>query len=132
MNHTETEDTLDVVMLSTGSWRIGFEARHVSTARPAKPDAAQEKDTKTIEALLGLPPSTTPPSLPQWLALKQANTSQPVLVSGPVELLALPITSIHPLPPLLGARNALNGLRALVFQDNNEQIGLLFDLLEIS
>ncbi len=132
MNHTEAEDTLDVVMLSTGSWRIGFEATHVSAARPAEPDAAQEKDTTTIEALLGFPPSTTPAYSPQWLALKRANTSLPVLVSGPVELLALPTTSIHPLPPLLAARNALNGLRALVFQDNNEQIGLLFDLLEVS
>lgn len=127
MKDVETLDALDVVMFSAGGWHVGFEARHVRSARPAAAEASS-KASGEIETLLGLPPSPGPSSSPQWLDLRQSAEDKQILVAGPVELRTLPVASIHPLPPLLAARSQLNGLRALVLQENTEQVGLLFDV----
>jgi hypothetical protein len=123
-------DALDVVMFPAGGWQVGFEARHVRSARPAGPDASSEGGNE-IETLLGLPHSSNPSHLTQWLDLKQTAENTEILVAGPVELRTLPVASIHPLPPLLAARSQLNGLRALVLQENTEQIALLFDVPQL-
>lgn len=131
MSTAEPLDALDVVMFSAGGWQVGFEARHVRSARPAGADASNEESGE-IETLLGLPHSNSQSPSPQWLELKQTVKNQQILVAGPVELRTLPVASIHPLPPLLAARSQLNGLRALVLQENTAQIALLFDVSQVS
>ncbi|WP_306603451.1 hypothetical protein [Azonexus sp.] len=132
MSETESCDTLDVVVFSAGGWRLGFEARCVRGARPAGQSATNEQEGH-IAALLGLPPDNSPPTAAQWLDIKQiAAEDRKILVAGPVELQALPVASIHPLPPLLAARTRLNGLRALVLQEDIDKIVLLFDVPSVS
>jgi hypothetical protein len=126
MSEREFCETLDAVIFSAGGWRIGFEARYVRGAHPAEQSAANEQAGQ-LETLLGLPPSNGPSTSPQWLDIKQLVEDRQILVAGPVELQALPVASIHPLPPLLAARTQLNGLRALVLQENTDKIALLFD-----
>jgi hypothetical protein len=132
MNAADPLEALDVVMFSAGGWQVGFEARHVHSARPVEADASNE-EIGEIEALLGLPNSSSQQSAsPQWLELKQTAENRQLLVAGPVELRTLSVASIHPLPPLLAARSQLNGLRALVLQENTGQIALLFDVPQVS
>jgi hypothetical protein len=92
----------------------------VRASRPAPVDAAGG----AIEEMLGFPPqpNTTPR---QQLLLKHSDSDKPILVGSPVDLVSLPVSSIHPLPPLLAARCRLNGLHALAFSDDNTAI-LLF------
>lgn len=117
-------ETLEVVLFTAGGWRVGFAAGHVRGARPA--DAGAE--IGEIESLLGLPPGAAANrAAPQWLALKQEGRDREILVDGPVELAALPVAAIHPLPPLLAARSTLHGLRALVLGPDDRQAALLFD-----
>jgi hypothetical protein len=103
---------LDVVVFSASGWHIGFEAAAVRGARPV---IAPPENAVAIETLLGLPAGSAPTGLAQWLDIKcpQPSQNREILVGGPVELLTLPVSAIHPLPPLLAARNRLHGLRAL-------------------
>lgn len=112
-------DTLDVVLFAAGKWRAGFEACAVRASRPA-PTGAAGSD---VETLLGLELAAV--SGPrQYLQLQHGN--QEILVSGPVDLVSLPVDTIHPLPPLLDARCQMNGLRALALGHNAEDVILLF------
>ena len=127
--------TLDVVLFSAGGWRAGFEARRVRAARLAPAGSVD----KGIEAQLGFSPDAPGPSasasapLRQRLRLKGADDDAKgdteMLVDGPVDLVCLPVTAIHSLPPLLAARTRLHGLRALALVPETaaRQIVLLFD-----
>jgi len=122
---------LDMVLFSAGGWRVGFEARGVRGARPAPTGAT----TNEIEALLGLPAAVA--RAPQVLAIKRPardgqrgdEHDRDIIVDGPVELIGLPITAIHPLPPLLAARTRLHELRALALHPATAATAvlLLFD-----
>jgi hypothetical protein len=85
-----------------------------------------------VAALLNLPASAQAAVLPQWLGLQRPGKpcDQEILVEGPVELLRLPVSAIHPLPALLAARTRLPGLRALVLPDqaNGSGLALLLDV----
>lgn len=117
-------ETLEVVLFAAAGWRVGFAASHIRGARPAGGEAR----TGEIENLLGLPPCAAENrAAPQWLDLKQTGAERQILVDGPVELSALPVAAIHPLPPLLAARSTLHGLRALVLGADDRQAALLFD-----
>lgn len=119
-NAISNHETLDVVLFSAGGWRVGFEAGQVRACRPASADAAGDE----IEAMLGLSPSPNSPPR-QHLLLKHSDGDRQILVGSPVDLVSLPVSSIHPLPPLLAVRCRLNGLRALAFADDKTAI-LLF------
>lgn len=130
MSENPLSDTLDVVMFSAGGWCIGLEARLVGSARPVEQNTgvcANVGDGIMLESLLGLPLEHVPsPARRQWLEIKDSHQPWQLQVSGPVELRPLAIGRIHPLPPLLAARNQLPGLRAIVLQEA-QQIALLFD-----
>lgn len=120
-------ETLDLVLFSAGGWRVGLEARWVGASRLAPAQATGCK----METLLGVAStaSTTPTAPRQYLQLKRLGGSQDVLVGSPVELVSLPASAIHPLPPLLAARTRLRGLRAIALQTNAgaKALVLLFD-----
>ena len=133
---TEPDDTaaehglLELVFFSVAGWRIGLEARLVCSARPATAaDLAAHQGE--VAALLNLPAKPPSAVLPQWLGLKRPGQlcDQEILVEGPVELLRLPVSAIHPLPALLAARTRLHSLRALVLPDKASGSGfaLLLD-----
>lgn len=129
---------LEVVFFSLAGWRLGLEARWVRGARRASStDWAASQQGKTA-ALLGFPVDAgyndhpaPAPTAPQWLAIQVSLTGQvrEILVDGPVELVALPVAVIYPVPPLLAARTALRGLRALVSEGTpgSEKMAFLFD-----
>jgi hypothetical protein len=120
-------ETLDLVLFSAGGWRAGLEARWVGASRLAPAQAIGCE----IETLLGVASSApTKPTAPrQYLQLKRPGGSQDVFVGSPVELVSMPASAIHPLPPLLAARTGLRGLRAIALQTNtgDTAVVLLFD-----
>lgn len=115
-------EELEVVLFTVGGWNVAVEARQVRGSRPAQASAISGE----IEALLGLPP--VPAQTKQSITLKQPQQDQEILVGGPVELISLPVATIHPLPPLLAARTSLHGLRALVLPPTVATVLLLFDM----
>lgn len=126
MSATRIYEVLEVVLFSAGGWRVGFEARLVRGSRPA-PGAKVDSDSSK---LFGLPPCANNPTTYQYLTLKRPQQDRDILVAGPVELASLPVTAIHPLPPLLAARTALHGLRALLQladSPGERNLALLFD-----
>lgn len=133
MNDTVVSDheNLDVVLFTAGGWRVGLEARHVRGSRPA-PSAT---DTADVASLLGLTPTGETSAARQCLALKplpqqQRNSDREIQVEAPVDLVSLPASLIHPLPPLLAARTCLPGLCALALpaeQVSVDRLILLFD-----
>jgi hypothetical protein len=115
------QESLDIVLFSAGGCRAGFEACLVRASRPA-PSGTTDAG---IEELLGLAPSTGVQTR-QYVQLKQADEDRQILVDSPVDLVTLPLSAIHPLPPLLAARCSLKGLRALALEPNAESVILLF------
>lgn len=73
-------------------------------------DPAQAAHAR-LEVCLGLPPAMV--AAPQLLRLHGPRGDWLLRVGGPLELITLPTRCIHPLPPLLAAREPLPGLRAL-------------------
>lgn len=123
-----SHEFLDMVVFSAAGWRIGIEAGRVRDAHPAP--AEQRTERNAIEVLLGPVAVTNPPAeRRQCLSLKRQAIDQKMMVDGPVELLSLPVASIHPLPPLLAARTQLPGLRALALHSapDGQKLSLLFD-----
>jgi hypothetical protein len=122
MNTYHDQDRLDVVLFATGQGRVGFEARHVRSARPA----VESVETANIAAALGLPPSL-PGAARQILTVKLAERDCERMVNGPVDLVSLPISAIHPVPPMVAARTGLRGLRALAWVPGTDrELVLLF------
>ena len=127
-------ENLDVVLFTAGGWRVGLEARQVRGSRPA-PSATAAAD---VASLLGLPPVGETSPACQCLALKplpqQRNGDREIQVEGPVDLVSLPASVIHPLPALLAARTRLPGLRALAFPAEPagvDRLILLFDVTRL-
>ncbi len=120
---------LAVVLFSAGGWRVGIEARQVRSSRPA----SESGQSGELAAALGLPAvAGSPLGSPlnrQFLTHKRPEQDKEILVDAPVDLLKLPVATIHPLPPLLAARTRLRGLRALAIRSDadEEVLTLLFD-----
>ena len=116
---------LAVVLFSAGGWRVGIEARQVRSSRPA----SESGQSGELAAALGLPAVAGSPLNRQFLTLKRPEQDKEILVDAPVDLLKLPVATIHPLPPLLAARTRLRGLRALAIRSDadEEVLTLLFD-----
>lgn len=121
------QETLDLVLFSAGGWRVGLEARWVCASRHAPAQATGCE----IESLLGFASAghMTPAASRQYLQLKRVDGSKDILVGSPVELVSLPASAIHPLPPLLAARTGLCGLRAIALPTatGDKAVVLLFD-----
>lgn len=116
----EAPDTLAFVLVTAGGWRIGLEAHRVAGLHPAP----AEGDGDDIESLLGLPPAAGTAATAQTLHLRRPRRD--IRVCGPVELVRLPLSCIHPLPPLLAARTRLRGLCALALREENGKDALVF------
>lgn len=116
-----TQPMLDLVLFSAGGWRVGMEARWVSSCRLVDTQAEGEM----IETLLGLAAAapTLAAGIRQSLELKWPGGSREVLVGAPVELISLPASAIHPLPALLTWRTRLRGLRAIAVPEQHGHFG---------
>jgi hypothetical protein len=119
---TSLPDALEVVSFMAGGYRFAVEAGQVRTQLSAKhTDAAP-----TAEQLLGLSGGETQNhSSRRTLVMKHPAGDYAVTVSGPVELLGLRLDAIHPLPPLIAARNMLAGIRGLAI--GTEGVTILVD-----
>jgi hypothetical protein len=104
----EESATLPVVRFSAGAGvRLAMEARQVA-AMLAAPEPGTE--VVTVETLLGLAPAED--GNRRWLRC----AGRCLEVSEPVALASLSAAAIHPLPPLVAARLALRGVRALALE----------------
>lgn len=123
--NTVAPTSLAVVLFSAGGWRFGIEARHVRASLPAGSAAAAQ----AAETLLGFASAPGVTQSRHCLCIKLADGDQEIHVDGPVELIDLPATAIHPLPRLLAERVQLRGLQALVMpgETNGQAISLLVD-----
>lgn len=122
MNDLTDSRCIDLVLFRAGGFPVGFEARHVRASQGAAAGGAP-----LVETVLDLPPATQSAGVRQRLTLRLPGRERDILVAGPLELASMPVTRIHPLPPLLEARNYLAGLRALVLLPDRETL-LLFDV----
>lgn len=95
--------TLEVVSFGAAGFRCAVEAGQIRGMADDGTAAAA-----AVERLLGLPPGAPAPR--HRLELAGGGC---VEVSGPVALDALPEASVFPLPPLVAARMALAGIRAV-------------------
>jgi hypothetical protein len=119
---------IDLVLFGAGGWRIGCEARRV---RAAHGTPAANAALPKAESVFELPSVGTLATPRQRLTLKCPGGDLDILVGGPLELVSMPITALHPPPPLLAARNYLVGLRGLILQPQR-QIILLFDITALT
>ena len=99
---------IEVVVVTTGAGRFGLEMSRVAALHPAQEDAV---DLPSFEGLVGVATSGASPR--RCLVLKAGGKGLDVGVDGDVSIARLPACSIHPVPPLLAARTALRGLKAL-------------------
>ena len=124
--------SIDIVLFSAGVWRVGVEARWVRSSHGAPAEATDN----AVEALLGFERTTAaaPTVLRQYLQLKHPDGDIDILVDGPVELLSMPVSAIHALPPLLAARTGLRALQALAFAPSiaSQRVILLFNVPGLS
>ena len=100
--------TLEVVSFMAGGHRFAVEAAQVRTQLPS----GQAGDLLTAEQLLGLPDEEAQTSR-RVLLMKHPAGDYSVMVSEPVELHAVGINAIYPLPTLIAARSKLAGIRGL-------------------
>lgn len=114
--------TLDVVTFRVGTVRCAVEARRISASRPLS--GTEQPAPTPLAAILKL--ADCDPTARQALHVKHPEGERPYAVTPPVQLEALPIESIHPLPPLLAARTTIPGLRALIL--DAQGITLLVDV----
>jgi hypothetical protein len=115
-----SDATLPLVLCQAGDTLIGIEAWRVAACR-AISCATTGPLPPTLAACCGLPDGPRPSQ--QQLQLRDVPPSVgvasewQVTISGTLELREVPLTAIHPLPPLLAARSQLRGLRALAWID---------------
>lgn len=98
---------LQVVSFRAGGARFAVEARRIQAMLHVPPPGAV-----TAETLLHLPAAEG--GQRRWLL----SGGQCLEVSEPVRLSRLAIDQIHPLPPLLAARLAVPGARALALDED--------------
>lgn len=102
--------TLKVVSFMASGYRFAVEAAQVRTQLPA----GQSDVLLTAEQLLGLSGEETQTMTSRRiLMMKHPAGDYPVSVSEPVELRALGLSAIYPLPSLIAARSTLSGIRGL-------------------
>jgi hypothetical protein len=99
---------LEVVMVTIGAGRFGLEMSRVATLHPVLDGTAV---LPSFEGLVGVAVSDASPR--RCLVLKAGGERLAIGVDGEVSIARLPTRSIHPVPPLLAARTALRGLKAL-------------------
>ena len=112
--------TLELVLFKAGQHRIGVEASRVRGSG-ILPDYA----IPAIESLLSLSGGESGRHR-QCLTVKGRNQDFELSVEAPLELCALPLETIHPLPSAVTAVCTLPGLRALALADRS--LILLVDL----
>jgi hypothetical protein len=105
-----TDRRLRLVTFRAGGYRFGLEARRVRNAQ-----ASCEHPATALETLLGFSPDRN--AHRRDLVLRGQNSDFRLSISEPLELVHLPHHAIHPLPPLLAARNLLPALYALALID---------------
>ncbi|NGZ06467.1 MAG: hypothetical protein G8237_08925 [Magnetococcales bacterium] len=124
--------TLEVVRFCLGNWPAAVEARTVLACRQLDPDTP-DPALSDLTTLPGLSPDAhnAPRLVLEWT---DGNARACWVVTGPVTLSTLPITTIHPLPPLLAMRARLPGVCALAWPANahEQEVILLMDLTRIS
>ncbi|MBF0214824.1 MAG: hypothetical protein HQM00_14895 [Magnetococcales bacterium] len=126
MTESERFATLEVVLFSVGAWRVGMEAGRVRGCRwRSASDAPESADIRLMSTWMALPAAECH-ERPMLLETLDAGQSVTWQVQGPVTLHALPVETIHPLPPLLAARTTIPGLRALALTPE-EGLILLID-----
>ncbi|TVQ74474.1 MAG: hypothetical protein EA373_00215 [Oceanospirillales bacterium] len=110
---------MDVVCCRAGDYQVAFEAHLVQSAQ-------HTADTSpALETQLGL----APPPAEGRHRLRIKGYPEGLTVAAPLELIALPIGAIHPLPPLIAARPPWPALRALGLW--NEQLLFILDLSQV-
>lgn len=112
MAHAET---LAIVSFGAGAYRFAVEAQQIEALLDADAPA-----TLAIETLLGVP--QVDEAHRRCLCVGQCR----VTVSEPVDLRALPIDRLHPLPELVARRIGIAGVRALALEADDAL--LLVDL----
>jgi hypothetical protein len=123
----ETRESIELVQFSLlGRW-AGVAAAQVA---PVRFDAGHI-GVVPVETLAGLVPAQTPVAAKRVLLSVLAGQGAGVVVSveNTADLVQMSCAEIHPLPPLLGARHELTGLRALGWLDDgrDDPLVLLFD-----
>lgn len=114
--------TLEVVIFRCGAQRCAVEARQVRASRPLP----QDSTAPCLAPRIGLPDEGG--AARQLLVFKHPEADIPYTVAPPVQLQAVPLEQIHPLPALLAATTRIHGLRALIL--DAEGIVLLVGLPE--
>ncbi len=113
------ETDVHVVCCRAGDYQVAFEAHLVQSAQ-------HTADTShALETQLGL----APPSAEGRHRLCIKGYPEGLTVAAPLELIALPVDAIHPLPPLIAARPPWPALRALGLW--NQQLLFILDLSQI-
>ncbi|MEO5372652.1 MAG: hypothetical protein H7840_00055 [Alphaproteobacteria bacterium] len=121
---------LSVVRVQAGGHRFAVEARWIRAMRDQPPSSAASPagaEAVTLESLLGsLVPDA---SRRRWLVVKTGLAERVISVAEPVVLDTIAADRVFPLPPLVAARLAFNGVRALALDPS----GVLFlvDLQEL-
>lgn len=112
--------TLELVLFKAGQHRFGVEASRIRSSG-ILPDYA----IPSIEPLLSLPGGESGRHR-LCLTVKGRNQDFELSVEAPLELCALPLETIHPLPAAVTAVCTLPGLRALALIETS--LILLVDL----
>ena len=108
-------DTLEIVSFAAGAYRLAVEAQQIDALLNDGPETLV-----AVETLLGLPLVEAGPR--RCLRVGKYRVS----VSEPVDLRALSVDSIYPLPELVARRIQIRGVRALVIEAHEAM--LLLDL----
>lgn len=115
------QQTLQVVSFMARGYRFAVEASWVRSQQ-----AATKNDTAIrAEQLLGLAAGQDSENK-RILLIRHVPADYSILVSEPVTLSDLNLNDLHPLPEMLAARCALNGVRALATV--NKGVTVLIDL----
>lgn len=109
------DETLAIVSFAAGAHRFAVEARQIDALVDDEASA-----TTTIETLLGVPPVDGV----RRRCLRAGDRR--VAVGEPVELRALPVDQLHPLPELVARRIGIDCVRALALEADGAL--LLLDL----
>ena len=99
------DETLAIVSFAAGAHRFAVEARQIDALVDDEASA-----TTTIETLLGVPPVDGV----RRRCLRAGGWR--VAVGEPVELRALPVDQLHPLPELVARRIGIDCVRALALE----------------
>lgn len=127
-NSVEPSESIELVQFSMlGHW-AGVAADQVA---PVRSDVCPSGSV-AVETLVGMAPAQAPATARRVLlnVLKGAQGNAVlVAVETTADLVRMPCSAVHPLPPLLGARHRLQGLRALGWHADGrgDPLVLLFD-----